>query len=63
MAKQKAIIVNPEKVTNQPVPEKVTVELTTGHPLFNKKLKKQPRYEVSGKLAEKGVKNGHFKIV
>lgn len=63
MPKLKAVIINPDKVELQPVPERVLVELTSSHPCFNKKLKKGQRVIVSGKLAEKGVKIGHFKIV
>jgi hypothetical protein len=49
------------------IPEKeltgiVTVELTKDHPLFNPKVKSQ-RVKVPAKLAAKGVRLGHFKLV
>jgi hypothetical protein len=66
MKKHQAVITNPEKFTGEPsekvvYPDFVKVTLTEKHPMFNKKEKTV--YTVNGKLAEKGVNSGQFKVI
>jgi hypothetical protein len=56
MAKKKEVVI---EATGD---DMVEVKLTDKHPMFNKKLKKQYTFMVCQKLADKGVKSGHFKL-